>query len=97
MADELNFEWDPSNVSHIARHAVTPEEAEQVLLNDPFDLGYENIAGEERWTSIGHTDTLRVLVLVWTLREGEIVRVITGREAARTARIAYLREKGFEL
>ena len=61
MTDDLKFEWDITNVSHIARHAVTPEEAEQVLLNDPFDLGYENIAGEERWTSIGHTDHVGVL------------------------------------
>ena len=97
MADELRFEWDATNVSHIARHKVTPEEAEQALLNDPFDLGYEIADGEERWTSIGHADNLRVLVLVWALGEGEAVRVITAREAAKTSRRAYLREKGFGL
>jgi len=44
---------------------------------------------------IGHTDNLRVLLLVWTLRGEEAVRVITAREAAKTARSVYLREKGF--
>ena len=95
MADEWRFEWDAANVSHIARHRVTPAEAEQALLNDPFDLGYEIAQGEERWTSLGHTDSLRVLLLVWTLRGEEVVRVVTAREAAKTDRRVYLREKGF--
>ena len=97
MADELKFEWDATNASHIARHKVSPEEAEQALLNVPFDLSCEIVDGEERWTSIGHTDNFRVLLLVWTLRAGDVVRVITAREAARTARRVYLREKGFGL
>ena len=45
MADEWKFEWDAANVSHIARHKVTQQEAEQALRNEPFDLAYE-IAGE---------------------------------------------------
>ena len=32
------FDWDESNINHIALHGVTPEEAEQVLQNDPFIL-----------------------------------------------------------
>lgn len=76
---------------------MTPKEAEQAILNDPFDLGHEVVEGEERWTSIGHTDNLRVLLLVWTLRGEEIVRVVTAREAGKTARRVYLREKGFGL
>jgi uncharacterized DUF497 family protein len=97
MADELIFEWDAANVFHIARHKVTPEEAEQALRNEPFDLGYEIRRGEDRWTTIGHTDDLRVLLVVWTLRVDEAVRVITAREAAKSARRVYLREKGFDL
>jgi len=97
MADELRFEWDAANVSHIARHKVTPQEAEQALFNDPLDLRYEIVEGEERWTSIGHTESHRVIVLVWSLRGDEIVRVITAREATKTARQAYFREKGFGL
>jgi len=60
MAGDLKFEWDAANVSHISRHKVTPTEAEQALLNEPFDLGHEAVE-EERWTSIGHTDNLRVI------------------------------------
>jgi hypothetical protein len=34
---------------------VKPEEAEQALENDPFDLNYEVVEAEDRWISIGQT------------------------------------------
>ncbi len=95
MAEGLAFDWDDDNVGHIARHRVTPEEAEQVLRNDPFDLNYETLDGEERWTAVGHTDSLRVVLVVWTLRADDRVRVATARQASKTASLMYLREKGF--
>ena len=93
----MSLEGEAANFPHTARHKVTPQEAEQALLNDPFDLGYEIRRAEERWTSIGHTDRLRVLLLVWTLRGGEVVRVVSAREAAKADRKVYLRGKGFGL
>ncbi len=39
MNPEMEFDWDEANVGHVARHGVLPEEAEQVVLNDPVDLG----------------------------------------------------------
>lgn len=48
---------------------------------------------EERWTSIGHTDALRVLVVVWTMR-GQAVRAITAWEANRRLREQYLKGRG---
>lgn len=95
MADDLRFEWNEANISHIARHKVTPKEAEQVLLNDPFDVAYEVVDGEQRWTSIGHTDDLRVLLVVWTVRRNDVIRVVTAREATEEASRTYLRQKGF--
>ena len=61
MKGDLRFDWDEANLSHIAVHDVTAEEVEQAMENDPEDLDYDVIAGEERWTSIGNTDLLRVL------------------------------------
>ena len=96
MPSDLKFDWDKANVSHLARHNVTPKEAEEALRNDPVDLGYEDVNDEERWNSIGHTDNFRVLLVVWTLRgEDDVVRVVTAREAAKTAARAYLWGKGF--
>ena len=90
---EIEFDWDRANIRHLARHRVTPEEAEQALLNDPFDLEYQVIGGEHRWTSLGHTDGLRILLVVWALR-GDVVRIVTARSASKQLRQAYLREKG---
>lgn len=38
---EIEFDWDEANIRHVARHSVLPEEAEQVILNDPVDVGME--------------------------------------------------------
>jgi uncharacterized DUF497 family protein len=92
--EEIAFNWDEANIRHISRHGVKIEEAEQALRNDSYDLEYEVVDGEQRWTSLGHTDTLRVLIIVWTLR-GEAVRVITARPASKKVQHAYFRQKGF--
>lgn len=55
MNPGIEFDWDEANVSHVARHKVSPEEAEQVILNDPVDLRMEMVEGEERYLSIGET------------------------------------------
>ena len=36
-------------MSHAARHNVRCEEAEQVVANDPLDLGIDVVEGEERY------------------------------------------------
>jgi uncharacterized DUF497 family protein len=73
---DLVFEWDDANLDHIARHQVAPEEAEQIVENDPLDIEAESVDGEERTTSVGCTDRGRVLVVVTTLR-GPRLRVVT--------------------
>ena len=86
------FDWDQSNIDHIARHRVLSQEVEQVLSNDPFDMSYEFVHGEERWTSIGHTNMLRVLRIIWTMRV-EAVRVVTAHDAPGHERRKYFRAK----
>ena len=70
---------------------MTPAEAEQVILNDPFDLEMQTEEGEERLLQLGATDKSRVLVVVTTWRR-EKLRVITAFRAPRQLREFYLRE-----
>jgi uncharacterized DUF497 family protein len=91
--EDLRFEWDAANIEHIARHDVRPEEVEQSLANDPLEWHYDVVEDEERWTSIGHTNKLRILKVVWTLRNDK-VRVVTALEAAKHEARGYLRAKG---
>jgi uncharacterized protein len=94
--EDLRFEWDEANTKHILHHDVKPEEAEQALANDPLEWDYDAVENEERWTSIGHTNQLRILKVVWTLRD-EKVRVVTALEVAKHEARGYLRAKGIDL
>jgi uncharacterized DUF497 family protein len=90
---DLPFEWDDANRTHIARHQVSPGEAEQVIDNDPLDLEAETVDGEQRITSVGSTDQGRFLLVVTTLRRSRI-RVITAFPAPRNLIHLYLTHKG---
>jgi uncharacterized protein len=94
VADGLAFDWDIANVAHIARHRVTSDEVEQVFANDPIGLSAEVINGEQRYTRVGHTNLLRVLVVAWTMR-GETIRPITTFKASRKLVRRYLALRGF--
>ena len=63
---EIEFDWDEANVGHLARHSVQPQEAEQVILNDPVDVGMEIVEAEERYLNLGATAQGRVLLVVTT-------------------------------
>jgi uncharacterized DUF497 family protein len=90
LAASPQFERDANNIGHIARHDVKPEEAEQVLLNDPIALDIQFDEGEEeRWPYIGETATGRILRVVITLR-GEQIRVVTAFEPSKWNKQAYL-------
>ena len=90
----VRYDCDEANLGHLARHSVTPQEAEQVFANDPMDLGAEVADGEERYTGVGHTNRLRVLVVAWTMR-GDATRPITPFDASERLATRYLAERGF--
>jgi len=90
----LGFDWDAANLDHIARHDVTREEAEQVILGDPLDVEMqiaEDNSGEERLQHLGETATGRILQLMTTWRDGK-VRVISAWDAPKALKSYYLAE-----
>ncbi|HEY1945786.1 MAG TPA: BrnT family toxin [Bryobacteraceae bacterium] len=89
MADGIEFDWDGKNKKHLAGHKVTPAEFEQVLNNDPLDLGYELIQNEERYRSVGITSGGRLLSVAWTIRNGKI-RAVTAFPASVSDRKAFM-------
>ena len=88
------FDWDDDNVEHIARHGVSPEEAEEALL-DPGRIvtPAPEFAGEQRWTALGASEVGRVLAVVFTRRRG-LTRVVTARDAIPREKRQYRRSKG---
>jgi len=95
MADErLVFDWDAGNLTHIAKHEVTPEEAEQAIQGNPLDIELqvaEGSNGEERLLQLGETAKGRILQLLTTWRGGK-VRVISAWDAPKQLRTYYLTE-----
>jgi uncharacterized DUF497 family protein len=95
MIDQpLVFNWDEANRSHLARHDVTPQEAEEVVLGDPLDIELqtaEGDGGEERVLHVGETRKGRILELVSTWRQAK-VRVISAWDAPRQSKLDYLAE-----
>ena len=93
MDFDLAFKWDDANLAHIARHQVSPGEAEQIIENDPLDIEAETVGGEERTTSVGCTDRGRFLIVVTTLR-GTHLRVVTAFPAPKALIDFYFTQKG---
>jgi uncharacterized DUF497 family protein len=93
VVDALGFDWDDANIGHIARHRVTPEEAEQVLLNGPVEIDYQVIEGEERFVAVGMTSVGRFLTAVWTDRGG-FIRIVTAFDSPEDDQAVYLSAKG---
>jgi uncharacterized DUF497 family protein len=76
------FSWDEANVRHLARHRVTPEEAEQCYRNDPLIIDEQYESGEERYLALGETRAARRLAFVFTVR-GERIRFVTAYPMTR--------------
>jgi len=87
----LEFEWDEEkNESNLSKHGIDFEEAAKVFL-DPWrqewldDRGY----GEDRWQSVGIATFPRVLFVVYTEREGDVIRIISARKATKREEKSY--------
>ena len=46
------FEWDYENLTHIARHGLTPEEVEYALLHPTLEIATTVENGEERFAEM---------------------------------------------
>lgn len=85
--------WDAWNVAHIARHKVTPEEAEQVCHGDPVELQ----SYKQRIILIGPTHTGRMVAVVLDPEpQRGVYYPVTARPASRKERQYYQTQKGGE-
>ena len=64
VAGSSGFDWNEANILHIARHDVTPDEAEEVFWNPPVLMRMGKGRGELRFVLLGETDGGRCLVVI---------------------------------
>lgn len=88
---KLEFDCDEANRAHVREHDVSPEEAEQVVVNDPVDFEAQFRNDELRTAQVGRTDSGRILVVVTTQRDLKL-RVVTAFPASKKRREFYERK-----
>jgi uncharacterized DUF497 family protein len=91
------FEWDPTKATaNEAKHGVSFDEAKTVFADrfavESFDVVHS--ADEDRFIIIGASEDNRLLTVVFTLRDHQIIRIISAREALRGERLAYEEQIG---
>ena len=84
----IEFDWNAENVRHLKRHRVTPNEFEELMTGGPMYLEYQARNDEERYKVLGATDAGRILIGIWTPREGKL-RAVTAYAASRVYRDLY--------
>lgn len=80
----MHFEWDDSkNAANIRKHGIDFADAVD-MFNHPTVEAVDDRYGyrEERWVAIGWLKML-VGVVVYTERQGDIIRIISARKATR--------------
>jgi hypothetical protein len=74
--------WDEEpggNVEHIAEHGLTPEEVEDVLLDDTIPANFSDSTG--RPCKFGHTSTGKHIIVVWDeIPDTEMIYPVTAYE-----------------
>ena len=78
------FEWDDEkNDINIKKHGIDFEDAVSVFHHPMLTfLDEREMYGEDRWISIGWISSL-VGVVVYTEREGDVIRIISARKATK--------------
>jgi uncharacterized DUF497 family protein len=80
----MKFEWDEDkNKNNYAKQGVWFEEA-QTIWADASSVEFydpEHSKTEDRFMRIGHSTSLRLLLVVFCERENDIVRIISARKS----------------
>ncbi len=79
----MHYEWDKAKAaSNIRKDGIKFADAVTALEDDSAE-------GERRFVTIGMNDTLRMLVVVWTERRIDMIRIISARKATAHERKTY--------
>ena len=93
----VRFEWDQDKAAgNLRKHRVTFEEASTVF-RDPLAKIFddpEHSIDEAREILVGHSSQNKVLLVSFTERGTELVRIISARVASKRERIAYEEDQG---
>jgi uncharacterized DUF497 family protein len=92
---DSQFQWDPTKAaSNLGKHGVDFLEAATVF-GDPFAIEYDDpdhSLDEERKIILGYSNLGKLLVICFTHRTGQIIRIFSARPATKQERTRYEEE-----
>lgn len=95
----MEFEWDDNKEKlNIKNHGIDFSVAALVFNDDNRIEKYDSIHSdkEDRFITIGEIHgVLIVVMVVYTIREPEIIRIISARLATKKEKEAYYNEKNY--
>ncbi len=84
------YEWDPEKAaSNSSKHDVSFADAVAVFSDEVALTMADEFAEEERFVTLGMDAFGRILVVVYTWRGEETIRIISARKATRFERKQY--------
>lgn len=85
------FDWDEKNKDHIEEHGISiPEVEEAILFHNPF---YQR-GREGKYIAYSVTGEGRYLFMVFVIKGGGEIRVITARDMVEKEKRYYKKRKG---
>ncbi len=86
----MEYEWDAHKAAaNLSKHGIDFADAVTALEDDAAITVVDEFADEERFVTIG-TDALgRLLVVVYTWRGQDVIRIISARKATARERRQY--------
>jgi uncharacterized DUF497 family protein len=87
----MDFEWDPRKAkANRDKHGVEFEVARNVFHDPARVINLDDRSGdEERWQTIGLASG-KVLFVVYSERDNDVIRIISARKASRREEREYL-------
>ncbi len=86
----MRYEWDPDKASgNVRKHGIHFADAVSVFADEQALTIEDPRAEEERYVTIGIDAFARVLVVIYTWRGKDTVRLISARNATRKERNHY--------
>ena len=93
----VTFEWDSAKANvNLKKHKVSFDEASTVF-GDPLAKIFfdeDHSTQENRELIIGHSENNRLVLVSFTERRADVVRIISARIATKNERKAYEESKG---
>lgn len=86
----MDYEWDPSKAAaNLQKHGVRFADAVSVFSDELALTVPDDFAEEERFVTLGTDAFGRLLVVVYTWRGEQRIRLISARNATRRERTQY--------